>query len=79
MKIGYLYENRSTGRYELFDDDYEYITYFTCGDRIEIYFGDEGYSKGRIEHSLDMEGYYFFGDNGEKKYIYNGMPARVNL
>lgn len=77
MKQGYLYINRDTGRYELLDDDFNYITYFTCGERLEVHFINDGWIKGRIEHMESMGGYYFLSDNDKKYYLYDGYAARV--
>ena len=77
MKVGYLYKSIETGRFELLNSDYDYITYFTCGDKIEVNFINEGWIKGRIEHSEKMGGYYFLSDNDKKYYLYDGYAARV--
>lgn len=78
MKQGYIYTNFETGRYEIFNSDYEYLTYFTCGDSAEIYFINEGWIKGRIEHMESMGGYYFLGNDEKKRYLYDGYAARID-
>lgn len=77
MKEGYLNLNES-GRYELLDEQGNYLTYFTCGELIDIYDPDkEEWLQGRIEHNDNYNGYYFFNPNGRHRSLWNGVKARI--
>ena len=48
MKIGFL-QKREDGRFELQDENGNYITYFTSGEPIEIFVEGYGWINGRVE------------------------------
>ena len=53
---------RDDGRFEMVDINGNYITYFTCGDPLELFWEDKWFS-GRVEYT-DDRGYYLL--NTEK-------------
>jgi hypothetical protein len=76
---GKLRENDS-GKFELFDKTGKYVTYFSCGSRIEICDPDDGtWYLGRVEHKCEdgRRGYYFCGSCFGAPFLYNGMRARI--
>lgn len=77
MKIGFL-QKREDGRVELQDENGNYITYFTSGEPIEIFVEGYGWINGRVEHSDDYGGYYFYNLEGRHRSLYNGIKARCN-
>ena len=67
MQQGTLRTNNE-GRYELIDEQERVITYFTCGELIDIY--DEyshSWLQGRVEYDDNYSGYYFFNPNGHHR------------
>ncbi|EKQ56323.1 MULTISPECIES: DUF5348 domain-containing protein [unclassified Clostridium] len=70
MREGYLQHN-SQGRYEI-----PGVTYFTSGERIEIFY-DDVWISGRIEYSQREMEYYFLNEE-EGIYVYDlsGIKAR---
>ena len=76
MKIGYL-KLRLDGRYEMVNENNNYITYFTCGDRLELWDNSqEKWLIGVVEHKYNC-GYYLLLDNGKGIELYNGAKVRV--
>ena len=76
MKIGYL-KLRLDGRYEMVNENNNYITYFTCGDKLELWDCDkEKWLIGVVEHKYNV-GYYLLLDNGKGIELYNGAKVRV--
>lgn len=70
------------GKFELYDDNGKYVTYFSCGSPIECYLYDDYeesnvWYPGRVEHKSEngVKGYYFVGP--DNPYLYNGMKARI--
>ncbi|NMM64370.1 DUF5348 domain-containing protein [Clostridium sp. P21] len=72
-KEGYLELNRN-GRYQLKGIE------LTCGYPVEIYNREYNeWNDGRIEHSSDYNGYYFYNYDEEHISLNDGMKARVRI
>lgn len=48
-----------------------------CGTPIELYVENYGWIKGRVEHSEDYRGYYFFNTNGRHRSLWEGLKVRI--
>jgi len=58
----------------------KYISYFSCGSRIEVYDPEEKeWHLGRVEHrsGQDGSGYYFFCRSMGNPFLFTGMQARI--
>lgn len=76
MKTGVL-RLRTDERFEVINSDYEYITYLTCGDPLELYDdSNRKWIKGRVEHKWN-EGYYFLADDGRNISLYENYKVRI--
>ncbi|MTI85607.1 MAG: hypothetical protein FH756_17350 [Firmicutes bacterium] len=76
-------EMRSNGRFALVSgsDSFE----LSCGSAVEVFVADDGnedngWQFGRIEHSHNYGGYYFFNESGADHHpLYTGMLAAVRF
>ena len=76
MKIGYL-KLRIDGRYDMESEEGRYITYFTCGDRLELWDSNkEKWLSGVVEYKYNV-GYYLLLDNNVGIELYKGAKVRV--
>lgn len=65
---------RDDGRFEMVDVNGNYITYFTCGDPLELFWEDKWFS-GRVEYTQER-GYYLYGDKGRHLTLWEGDRVR---
>lgn len=67
-------------KFEFIDKNGKYVTYFSCGSRIEVYDPDEDeWHIGRVEHKREngTSGYYFYCSYLGHPFLYTGMRARI--
>jgi len=73
---------QSNGRYAVVFGN-KYFEVLTCGKPIELFIPDQeledyGWQFGRVEHSDEYGGYYFFNESGWEHYgLHPGMTAAI--
>ena len=76
MQEGYLQKN-DDGRFELFSESGEYLTYFTSGSQIELFDeAEEIWIEGRIEYNQNLNDYYFYKNDDTYLKLFIGDKVR---
>lgn len=78
-KEGYIVKNE-IGRYELFNNNNNYITTLTSGLVVDLW--DQflnNWITGRIEYDKNYGGYYLFKTDGRHRSLINNLKVRIGF